>query len=465
MRSFSMQPSRENIMSSLKRNLLDRNEDVFRFASMLTYVDGPMSIAIDGRWGSGKTFFVKQAQAVLEMHNTNINSNKQWLDEEKDALLANCKENLLRELESNPQIPVYFDAWENDDSQEPVLSIVYEIVKYLGNECELGGANEIKILDAAASVADLFTDKKASELIKLLKKNDLLEEVKRQKSVKETVTEFLETALAERGNRMVIFVDELDRCKPSFTIKLLERIKHYFECECVTFVFSVNIEELQHTVKQFYGGDFNAGLYLSRFFDLQISLPPANMDRYFMSVGLTGKGFIFEKVCFAVINVMQLELREIQQFYSSAKMVAYNITHSSSFGNGDKYEDGVDFCLLYIAPVLVGSKIHSPSEYANIVMGRDCSSIISILCSSKEVVSSLANIFGVKSNPGNSDTMINKVKEKIGTVYSSVFENPSEPGKVISEMLFSAQTKNDILRASSFLSEFVEYQKPEINGI
>lgn len=362
MRSFSMQPSRENTTSSLKRNLLDRNEDVFRFASMLTYVDGPMSIAIDGRWGSGKTFFVKQAQAVLEMHNTNINSNKQWLAEEKDALLANCKENLLRELESNPQIPVYFDAWENDDSQEPVLSIVYEIVKYLGNECEFGGANEIKILDAAASVADLFTDKKASELIKLLKKNDLLEEVKRQKSVKETVTEFLETALAERGNRMVIFVDELDRCKPSFTIKLLERIKHYFECECVTFVFSVNIEELQHTVKQFYGGDFNAGLYLSRFFDLQISLPPANMDRYFMSVGLTGKGFIFEKVCFAVINVMQLELREIQQFYSSAKMVAYNITHSSSFGNGDKYEDGVDFCLLYIAPVLVGSKIHSPSE-------------------------------------------------------------------------------------------------------
>ena len=144
MRSFSMQPSRENIMSSLKRNLLDRNEDVFRFASMLTYVDGPMSIAIDGRWGSGKTFFVKQAQAVLEMHNTNINSNKQWLAEEKDALLANCKENLLRELESNPQIPVYFDAWENDDSQEPVLSIVYEIVKYLGNECEFGGANEIK---------------------------------------------------------------------------------------------------------------------------------------------------------------------------------------------------------------------------------------------------------------------------------------------------------------------------------
>lgn len=311
MRSFSMQPSRENITSSLKSNLLDRNKDVFRFASMLTYVDGPMSIAIDGRWGSGKTFFVKQAQAVLEMHNTNIDSNKRWTDEEKYILLANCKEDMLRELESNPQIPVYFDAWENDDSQEPVLSIVYEIVKYLGNECELGGASKTKILDAAASIADLFTDKKISELIKLLKKNDLLEEVKQQKSVKETVTEFLRTALAERGNRMVIFVDELDRCKPSFAIKLLERIKHYFECECVTFVFSVNIEELQHTVKQFYGGDFNAGLYLSRFFDLQISLPPANMDRYFMSVGLTGKAFIFEKVCCAVINVMQLELREI----------------------------------------------------------------------------------------------------------------------------------------------------------
>ena len=462
MRSFSMQPSRENITSSLKSNLLDRNKDVFRFASMLTYVDGPMSIAIDGRWGSGKTFFVKQAQAVLEMHNTNINSNKQWLAEEKDALLANCKENLLRELESNPQIPVYFDAWENDDSQEPVLSIVYEIVKYLGNECELGGANEIKILDAAASVADLFTDKKASELIKLLKKNDLLEEVKRQKSVKETVTEFLETALAERGNRMVIFVDELDRCKPSFAIKLLERIKHYFECECVTFVFSVNIEELQHTVKQYYGSDFNADLYLSRFFDLQISLPPAAMRALFAEMKLTNSNYAFEKTCLAVIKYLDFQLRDIQQFYAFAKKTAYKATHpSSSLYTYGGCEEALRFCLDFFLPVLVGVRLHSPTSYREMIDGKNSTELIDILCSSSGLFYALSSRLNIKrandNRYGESKEGHARLKEILNQIYEVVFVTPSQTEKEICDMYFSVQTRNDLLRISSLLSATADF--------
>lgn len=462
MRSFSMQPSRENIMSSLKRNLLDRNEDVFRFASMLTYVDGPMSIAIDGRWGSGKTFFVKQVQAVLEIHNRNIDSNEQWSDEDKDALLANCEENLLRELKLNPQIPVYFDAWENDDSQEPVLSIVYEIVKYLGNECELGGAKEIKILDAAASIADLFTDKKASELIKLLKKNDLLEEVKRQKSVKETVTEFLKTALAERGNRVVIFVDELDRCKPSFAIKLLERIKHYFECECVTFVFSVNIEELQHTVKQYYGSDFNADLYLSRFFDLQISLPPAVMKALFAEMKITNSNYDFEKTCLAVINYLDLQLRDIQQFYAFAKKTAYKATHppSSLFTYSD-CEEALRFCLDFFLPVLVGVRMHSPTSYRELIDGKNSTELIDILCSSSELFYALSSRLSIKrSNDnryGESKDGYARLKEILNQIYEVVFVNPSQTEKEICDMYFSVQTRDDLLRISSLLSATADF--------
>ena len=49
----------------------------------------------------------------------------------------------------------------------------------------------------------------------------------------------------KKGNRLIIMVDELDRCKPSYAVKLLERIKHYFTNDRITFVFSVNTYELE----------------------------------------------------------------------------------------------------------------------------------------------------------------------------------------------------------------------------
>ena len=70
----------------------------------------------------------------------------------------------------------------------------------------------------------------------------------------------------ERGNKLVIFIDELDRCNPAYAVKLLEQIKHYMEDDRIIFVFSVNINQLQHTIKHYYGNNFNATKYLDRFF-------------------------------------------------------------------------------------------------------------------------------------------------------------------------------------------------------
>ena len=51
--------------------------------------------------------------------------------------------------------------------------------------------------------------------------------------------------MVERGNRLIIFIDELDRCKPTFAVHLLEQIKHYIFDDRITFVFSINLEQLQ----------------------------------------------------------------------------------------------------------------------------------------------------------------------------------------------------------------------------
>lgn len=66
MRALELKPTRENLITTLVDNTIKRNEDLKQFILLLNSFDTEMSIALDGDWGSGKTFFVKQAQMILE---------------------------------------------------------------------------------------------------------------------------------------------------------------------------------------------------------------------------------------------------------------------------------------------------------------------------------------------------------------------------------------------------------------
>jgi hypothetical protein len=84
---------------------------------------------------------------------------------------------------------------------------------------------------------------------------------------------------------LFVFVDELDRCRPSYAIKLLEEIKHVFGVENVVYVVSTNIEQLQNSVRALYGAEFDGRRYLHRLFDREYSLPSAN-NRQFANVAI-----------------------------------------------------------------------------------------------------------------------------------------------------------------------------------
>ena len=89
------------------------------------------------------------------------------------------------------------------------------------------------------------------------KQTKLTKDVYSIKELKNTFKELLEVIMIEKTNKIVIFVDELDRCNPLFAIKLLERIKHFFDDERFNFIFSTNLNELQYTIKKFYGEGIN----------------------------------------------------------------------------------------------------------------------------------------------------------------------------------------------------------------
>ena len=74
---------------------------------------------------------------------------------------------------------------------------------------------------------------------------------------------------------VVVIVDELDRCRPSSAVELVEVVKHLFSVDGVVFVLGLNTTQLAHSVSALYGSKFDGRTYLNRFIDLDLTLPVA----------------------------------------------------------------------------------------------------------------------------------------------------------------------------------------------
>ena len=77
----------------------------------------------------------------------------------------------------------------------------------------------------------------------------------------------------------MFIIDELDRCRPTFAIELLERVKHIFDVPNIVFVFGINRGELVKALESVYG-QIDAGTYLRRFFDMEFVLPDGDPTRF-----------------------------------------------------------------------------------------------------------------------------------------------------------------------------------------
>ena len=374
-KSMELEPTRENLLKTLSLDLLDRNESVWHFACFCDAQEDRCSIAVDAPWGAGKTFFIRHVQFLMDSVNPFTAA---VTDEERDTI----KSAFLRysnssdgEIELQKEVCVYYDAWSNDNEEDPILSLIYEIIKISSQYVQFKKSTDY--VDVVSSMVDFFTGKNTIEFARLLKQKDLLAETKAKKEIHSLVAEFLDSLLSERGDRLIVFIDELDRCKPEFAVRLLERIKHYFANVRITFVFSVNLDELQHTVRRYYGEGFDAFRYLDRFFDYRIALPPANMTKYYQKIGLLYEHNWFESVCKSVIDYYGFSLREIEKFYRMAKVAAHKPTHSQYFtGNADGV--ALNFSLILIVPIIIGLHMYNMDMYNEFITGKNPQPLLDI---------------------------------------------------------------------------------------
>lgn len=449
-----MIPSEENVIRSLEENILQRNVDVLSFYELLMAQEKASSIAIDGRWGSGKTFFVKQTMLLVNAKNP-----VSTIDYEK-------KENIIKVLKADKDmidepiaLAVYFDAWANDNDIDPVLSVIYEITKQLSLEYSF--KDQPDFFKLAGSVISGLSGFNVESIISNLTGNDPLEQFKNQKSLESKIIEFFSDILNERGNRLIVFIDELDRCKPSFAVKLLEKIKHYLNDDRITFVFSVNLGELQHTIKQYYGSFFDSCRYLDKFFDMRVSLPPVNKQKFYEKMGLNSS-FVLEEVTRKFIDIYNLELREISRYYRQVRTAAYKHTHKNDNSlyreiNGRTNE----FMLLYIVPITIGLAIVDISLYDDFVLGKDPKPLLNIL-DNEENHNWVVNRALRNNESFEDETNKTKIlyKDKIIEIYNAIFATKYSVRNYeisLGDFRFDCESKNFILRASTMLSKYASF--------
>lgn len=236
MKNFSVIPTDENALALLQKDPVGRNLSVFRFIKLIDSVDGNCSIALNGEWGSGKTMFIKQVKLLMDYHNP-----QSRFPEELRSYVEQFKDVPCYDSYST----VYFDAWENDKYEDPLLSLIYAAICETKESVDISNNPDFKKM--LASIVDVVAGRSISDIFKQAQGDDLLKDIKRRSDIGLLIHDFLDALIRERGNRLVIFVDELDRCRPIYAVQLLERIKHFFNDERITFVFSVNLVQLQHT--------------------------------------------------------------------------------------------------------------------------------------------------------------------------------------------------------------------------
>ena len=238
-------------------------------------LDSGAIISLDGKWGSGKTVFLKELEYLV--------------NNENDSEYKNIEKAVINQLRAEYMV-FYFNSWENDSSDNAMLSLIYSLVKgtNLEEEKDKYGATVRLVNTVLKYLSSGFVDFKNDVFGPQWEKKTVIEPVKALEEINDKFKEFITELLVENKNKILIIVDEIDRCKPTFAVDLLENIKHFYDDDRIVFIVGTNNRALSACISKVYGENYDSDLYLDKFFDYNLELPDNYIQSYLLAA-LEGK--------------------------------------------------------------------------------------------------------------------------------------------------------------------------------
>ncbi|MEY2891405.1 MAG: hypothetical protein RJA98_1313 [Pseudomonadota bacterium] len=255
-----------------KHDALKRQPVVEFVRDLIKQLEGPFVLALDSPWGTGKTTVVRMLRASLK----------------REGMAS-----------------VYFNAWKEDYVSDPLIPMVAALDELKVADPEVGkrfGERMATVKNVASKVAKrglvaavklatmnaVDLDQVTEDVLSAATgevADDVIESFKQEKASLERFRDALEDAVKAvqpetTSKPLVFFIDELDRCRPTFAIELLERVKHLFDVKNMVFVLSIDKRQLEAITAAVYGDRIDAPEYLRRFIDLEYTLPVAHTKQF-----------------------------------------------------------------------------------------------------------------------------------------------------------------------------------------
>ena len=253
-----IEPKTENPFG---KDLLNRKQYADVLTQIVKNTEDGFTLSINADWGYGKTTFVKMWEAMLQ---------------------------------SEGYKTIYFNAWESDFVADPMMALIdglrsgFEEQDLPQEKLQFTKAfwtvatKLVKLVpqwQVIGEVAEIFQDgiKECLE-----DKNDLQKSLSIKKLVNDFHEQLAKSAKDIGGDKpLIIFVDELDRCRPDYAVQMLERIKHFFSIDNIIFVLSIDKKVLCKSIEAVYGGlKIDTEAYLRRFVDIEFDLPEPDIDSF-----------------------------------------------------------------------------------------------------------------------------------------------------------------------------------------
>ncbi len=280
-------------------------------------------IAIDAPWGDGKTWFV---------------------------------ENWERKLKKDGYKTAFLNLFKHDHVDDPFAMLCSEVIAQL----DLGPNEKDRLLEKGKVVAKTliplmtkalitygmksatgFTPDEFNEAMGELSQGlgdqakefvaDTIKQFEDDKKSMEAFLGLLTEYASALEKPLVVFIDELDRCRPDFAVRTIERIKHFFDVPKIIFVLSVNRTQLTAYVRGIYGIQEEANQYLNKFILFWLKLPKArSLDYRGLDHGLIycnelarkygvsqlGETTLFSQLLAVFANKLSLTLRDLERGFT-----------------------------------------------------------------------------------------------------------------------------------------------------